>query len=178
MSEKQGIRDAWRAVRASGTADAAAYRQTGDALCNAYDAALARVAEIEAEANDLTTLDKKTLERLVDEQALRIAALEDIGVECVHPEERRHGLAVDSQAGELIDVDWCGVCGAFRDGGDSTNWLHPTAPAALQERIKALEGGIVAENRRVVLEHNALRERILELESIIDTQNDRWRDEP
>jgi hypothetical protein len=35
-----------------------------------------RVAELEAEANDRTTLDKKTLERLVDEQALRIAALE------------------------------------------------------------------------------------------------------
>lgn len=38
MNEKQDIRDAWRAVRASGATGSEPYQQTGDALCDAYSA--------------------------------------------------------------------------------------------------------------------------------------------
>ncbi len=89
----------------------AKFRTAAPVLADEVERLRARVAELEAEANDLTTLDKKTLERLVDEQALRIAAL---------------------------------------------------------------EGGIVAENRRVVAEHNALRGRNAKLKLSLKKTRDAY----
>lgn len=103
--------------------------------------------------------------RTVRDRSARDEALARVASWCPHPEDRREGFALDSQAGQLIEVDWCRACGAFRDGGVSEDWLYPVTHAALA-RIKSLEGGIVAENRRVVAEHNMLRERIRELEEL------------
>jgi len=138
----------------------------------AFPALLDEVESLRAENSELkvrdsnVTFHSRNVMAVNQDLAKKLATLEaDPIVEelrrpgsswCPHPEDRREGFALDSQAGELIEVDWCRACGAFREGGDSEDWLYPVTHAALA-RIKALEGGIVAENRRVVAEHNALR---------------------
>lgn len=71
------------------------------------------------------------------------------------------------------DVEWCtAIDQRFgpKTPEEAVEWsagqqqVHDDIRQHLAERIKALEGGIVAENNRVAAEHSALRARIAELE--------------
>jgi hypothetical protein len=74
MNEKQDIRDAWRAVRASGVTASGPYREAGDALCDAYEALVKDRDELQRTTDEW----KKTAEMYCDDARRNGEAIEEI----------------------------------------------------------------------------------------------------